>query len=166
MMPKNGQYVKCMLRNNTIVEGVVQNWAGGIVSGITQLLSVDGESILIIPNSEDIMLIKIMLDKSQVQIEEIKEKIITESELEQQFQEKYEEHHDPHDEARNKSLAELKVLLAKQEYKIVSEKLRTHHPGSAYNLSTAKYPKQLDVLKNSDPTRRSAYMPGSLKGKI
>lgn len=167
MIPKNGQYVKCMLRNNTVVEGIVENWAGGVATGTIQLYSLDGNSMFIIPNSEDIMLIKIVLDKPKVEeVEEVKEKIIVKTELEQKFEDKYNEHHNPYDLSRNKSLADLKILLAEQERRVISEKLRDHHAGSASDLSTIKYHKQLDVLKNSNPTKKSPYMPGSLKGKI
>jgi hypothetical protein len=126
MIPKLGQHVKCILRNGAIAEGIVQSdWMNSIV----QLLSLDGESVIIIPHpNEDIMLIKIVLDKPKSEV--IKEKIIkkqTHSDLEKELQKVYEQ--PSGDDLRTKKMAELKVLMAEQEKKIIADKLKDHRIG-------------------------------------
>jgi len=125
MIPQPGQHVKCILRNNTIVEGIVDNWRGDIHSGLTQLRSLDGDSILIIPNLDDVMLIKIMLEKPKSLTAEIKEKIEKKSQLNKEFIEVYEQ--PSNDDLRTKKLAELKILLVAQEKKIIADKMKDHH---------------------------------------
>lgn len=121
-------HVKILLRNNTIAEGVVQEW-----SNIVKLKSVDDQSYMIILHpEEDIILIKVFLENS------LEEKIKTifkedseevKTELEQKFQQTIDQ---PSDEtARHKSLAELRVLLSQQERQIIANKLRQHHLGQA-----------------------------------
>jgi len=127
MMPKEGQHVKCVLRTGAMAEGIVEEWFNNVV----QLRSLDGESILIIPHpNEDIMLIKIVLDKPKSEAEVIKEKIIkkqTHSDLEKELQKVYEQ--PSGDDLRTKKMAELKVLMAEQEKKIIADKLKDHRIG-------------------------------------
>lgn len=132
MIPEVGSHVKCLMKNNTIAEGIVEEWYGNYV----KLKALDGQSYMIIhhPN-EDIMLTKVMLDnnseelpapdptptppKSQAQV--IADKIRA----------KAEEKVEPIDEQAldAKSKAELQIELAKQEREIVAAKLRDHHVG-------------------------------------
>ena len=125
MMPKEGQHVKCVLRTGAMAEGIVEEWFNNVV----QLRSLDGESVLIIPHpNEDIMLIKIVLDKPKSEV--IKEKIIkkqTHSDLEKELQKVYEQ--PSGDDLRTKKMAELKVLMAEQEKKIIADKLKDHRIG-------------------------------------
>ena len=127
MMPKEGQHVKCVLRTGAMAEGIVEEWFNNVV----QLRSLDGESILIIPHpNEDIMLIKIVLDKPKSEAEVIKEKIIkkqTHSDLEKELQKVYEQ--PSGDDLRTKKMVELKVLMAEQEKKIIADKLKDHRIG-------------------------------------
>lgn len=119
-------HVKILLRNNTIVEGIVQDW-----SNIVKLKSVDDQSYMIILHpEEDIILIKVFLVNSLVEkiktiskddLEEVK------TELDQRFQQTIEQPSDAPE--RSKSLAELKILLAQQERQIVANKLKQHHIG-------------------------------------
>ena len=58
MNPDTGSHVKLILKNNTVVEGIVEEWFANYV----KLKSLDGQSVMIIPHpNEDIMLIKIFL---------------------------------------------------------------------------------------------------------
>jgi hypothetical protein len=117
------------MRNSTIVDGIVEEWSD------TQavLKTIDGQNLLIIQRpTEDIMVVKIALESprpSQSQTEKIKEKIIRKSKTEQIFEQKVAEPSNPYDLSRNKSLAELKVDLAKQEKEIITSKLKEHYLG-------------------------------------
>lgn len=140
MIPQNGQHVKCILRTGAMAEGIVQEWDNSIV----QLLSLDGESVIIIPHpNEDIMLIKIVLDliKNEEMEPKVARQIINEvkTDLEQKFQETL-NRPDPFNTDHNRSLADLKIEMAKQDRKIIMEKLRDHHPGSNSRKVTYGYP--------------------------
>jgi hypothetical protein len=121
MIPQSGQHVKCILRNGTTVEGIVDEWSGNQA----QLRSFDGKSILIITRpSDDIMLIKIILEDP-----EEKENILPPKyPAAEVWQNSVETTHDVYDVDHNKSLAELKIDLAAQERHIIAEKLREHRP--------------------------------------
>lgn len=131
MIPKDGQHVKCILRNGAIAEGIVQEWyANEAILG-----SLDGESTIIITHpTEDIVLIKIMTDSPHEEKEEVSEaqKVadkIREKSLEEKFQELH-ANHDPNNSDDRKSLAELKIAMAEQERKIIAERLKDHRPTS------------------------------------
>lgn len=118
MIPQIGQHVKCLLKENIIAEGIVEEWSDNFV----QLLSLDKQSILIIYRPSEIVLVKIIINE---QIVENKRKDpLIQTNLEEQFQEVYEQ--PSSDDLRNKKLVELKALLVKQEKKIVTEKLKDH----------------------------------------
>jgi hypothetical protein len=119
MIPPDKSHVKILLRNNTIAEGIVQEWSDTI-----KLQSLDDQSYMIILHpKEDIILIKVFLEDAPEEKEEIKPT----SELEQKFQQIIEQ---PSDEpTRHQSLAELRVLLSQQERQILANKLRQHHLG-------------------------------------
>lgn len=117
MIPKD-TYVKLLLINGSLhitEEGYVVSWNDDFVQ-----LKDQNDNYCIITRPEDIAIIKIM-NKTNKEIK---------SELEENFQQVYEEHHDPSDDVRNKKLAELKILLNKQEKKIIAEKLKDHVPTS------------------------------------
>lgn len=121
MILQSGQRVKCILRNGTTVEGVVDEWYGNEA----QLRSFDGKSILIITRpAEDIMLIKIILEDPEEK-ENILPPKYPAKEVEQN---PIETTHDVYNVDHNKSLAELKIDLAAQERRIIAEKLREHRP--------------------------------------
>lgn len=127
MTPKVGQHVKCILRNGALAEGIVDEWYNNIVV----LKSLDGESVLIITHpAEDIMLIKILLDKAPEKEtpKEPNDYGPTEEDVNQfcsSFDEPAVDYNKP-DEL--KSLAELRIEKAKQERRIIAEKLREHRP--------------------------------------
>jgi len=136
MTPQTGQHVKVILRNGAIAEGIVEEWFANTV----QLRSLDNESILIISHpAEDIMLIKVMLDKPEEEAEPESGPTIEEvNDFEAQFQEAADST-DPHDVDDIKSLAQLRIELNKQERRIIAEKLKDHRPGRAYQPSTTPY---------------------------
>lgn len=138
MTPKEGQHVKCILRNGAVAEGIVEEWYNNVV----QLKSLDGESVLIITHpAEDIMLIKILLDMPKIDlplVDEVTDTISVEtssgyrhvkeeiSDLESKIQKANDLPSD--DPTRLKTLAQLRVMKAEQEKKIISEKVRNHYP--------------------------------------
>lgn len=138
MIPEVGQHIKVILKNNTVVEGIVEEWFNNYV----KLKSLDEKSILIIPHpNEDIMLIKVFLTPEFPKLEFVKLKkddgteiettpeahrVLNEvASLEEQFQETLKLPSDNPD--RLKTLAELKRLMNEQEKKIVSEKVKNHY---------------------------------------
>lgn len=128
MIPEIGQHVKCLLRNNSLVEGIVKYWNTDRI----ELQSLDEKSILIIPHPEqDIMMIKILLenisDKENSQKLNPPNHAFYSAELEKQIQETYDLPSD--DPRRIKTIAELKIMLAEQEKKIIVEKMKEHHLG-------------------------------------
>lgn len=130
MIPQINQHVKCVFRNGTVVEGIVEEWTNNIV----QLKSLDSKSILIIMRpSEDIMLIKILLNLPDNKIDINKD---SNNDFANVVQESVVDYNKP-DEV--KSLAELRIELAKQERKILAEKLREHRPSKNANQPTATY---------------------------
>jgi hypothetical protein len=137
MTPTAGQHVKCLMKNNTIAEGIVEEWHGNYV----KLKALDGKSYLIIHHpGEDIMLTKVMVDENSEEkslAQQVKEKIEakgtkprpTEPQLtlEEAFQQLSTEDDTIDMQALDaKSKAQLQVELAKQEREIIAAKLRDH----------------------------------------
>lgn len=158
MTPSKGQHVKCILRNGAIAEGIVEEWFNNHV----QLKSLDGESILIITHpSEDIMLIKVSLEQEKSEAERVADKIRAhssqraENELDEYFEQAVEAH-DPTNPDDRKSLAELRIELAKEERKIIAEKLKDHRP-SPYKPGTTPYHYPPVIMK-----QKSAYQPARI----
>ncbi len=159
MTPQTGQHVKCILRNGAIAEGIVEEWFNNVV----QLKSLDGESVLIITHpAEDIMLIKILLDKAPEV--EVPEDGPTEEEADafaSQFDEPPTDYNKP-DEV--KSLAELRIEKAKQERRIIAEKLREHVPTrSAYVPGTTPYHYPSVITGKPHPYQPSRIPNGKLR---
>lgn len=135
MNPETGNHVKLILKNNTVVEGIVEEWFANYV----KLKSLDGQSMIIIPHpNEDIMLIKIFLDDPMPSLEFVKLKkdegteVKTspylqeqEAEIEAKFQAAL--NLPSEDPSRIKTLAELKKLKNDLERKIVSDKVKNHY---------------------------------------
>jgi hypothetical protein len=136
MIPKTGQHVKIILRNGAMAEGILEEWFANEV----QLKSLDGESILIITHpNEDIMLIKVFLEKKP----EEDESAPTEEEADafaSQFEDAPDEKTDPFDPMKNMSLAQLRIEKMKQERKIIAEKLKDHSPSTGPGKVQYGYP--------------------------
>lgn len=116
MNPEKGAHVKCLLRNNLMVEGLVESWS----DEKSVLKSLDEKSLSIIQHSaNDIILIKIIL---------INDSPETQKEIESEISQKLKETLNlPDDEFREKNIADLKILANKQEKLIITNKLREHH---------------------------------------
>lgn len=131
MIPPIESHVKILLRNNATVEGIVKEWSTEVI----KLQSLDDQSYIIIPNpAQDIILIKVFLERPAEEKTEIKTK------LEQRFQQMMEQPSD--NPIRNKSLAELKILLSEQDKQIVANKLKNHYPNEAKKVEYG-YPRFL-----------------------
>lgn len=134
--PKEGQRVKCFLRNGSVVEGIVEIWDCPVI-----LKTLDGTSQMIIHNPmQDIMLTKVLLSeavpaKSRAQeiADKIREKVAEEGQPE------------PDEQSLNAmTKAQLHVELAEQERRVVAEKLKDHYPDSqAPRKKTYGYPRFL-----------------------
>jgi len=109
---QKGQHVKCVLKNNLLLDGIVESWS----DTISVIKSMDGlHSNIILNTLRDVIVVKI-IHKHPAQFK---------TELEQQFTETVLAPSD--DELRLKKMAELKSLLVEQEKKIITDKLRSHH---------------------------------------
>lgn len=157
IIPEIGQHVKCLLTNNTLVEGFVMIWD---LHRVIKLKSLDSESILIIHHPDkDIMMTKVILDPAADEAEP-KPKfplLETENELKDQWTKTY---NSPSDELRTKKLAELKILMIEQEKKIVRNKVRSH--SSAYVPHSPNY---LTPDWSKVPVPKSAYQPKKIPRK-
>lgn len=134
-MIESGKHVKIILRNGAMAEGTVEEWYANEV----KLKSLDGESILIITHpAEDIMLIKVFLEKES----EEEENLLTEEDADE-FAEQFTEAeatHDPTDPDSRKSLAQLRIEMIQQERKIIAEKLKNHSPSTGPGKVQYGYP--------------------------
>jgi hypothetical protein len=120
---EQNQHVKCVFKNGTLVEGIVESWT----KEEAILTSLDGESMLIIPRpDDDIMLIKLVLSKPIVK-EKTKPEL-PKTELEQKFNEVLAQPSDT--PGRVETLAELRIELAEADRKIITDKLKDHHIGT------------------------------------
>ena len=117
MTPQKGQYVKVIFRNATQLEGFVDSWSS--VKSI--LRSQDGQSFCVIMRTdEDVMITKIMTS-APATFNGLRQEL---GETEKEFQQVVEGPSD--DELRIAKLAKLRQLMAEQESKIVSNKLKSH----------------------------------------
>jgi hypothetical protein len=112
MNPQKGQQIKCVLRNNLIIDGIVESWT----DNKSVLRAKDGSSVSVIQHTDqDVVIVKILL----------KELTQMKQDLEDQFEQELEKPSE--DELRLKNLADLKSMMIEQEKKIVANKLREHH---------------------------------------
>lgn len=125
MIPENSR-VKILLRNNTIAEGIVQEWGE-----IVKLQSFNKQSYMIVLHpKEDIILVKVFSEDATEEVDVVLEKQPLENvknELEQKFQQVVDQPSD--DPTRMESLVELRKLLVQQDRQILANKLKSHHIG-------------------------------------
>lgn len=136
MIPQINTHVKILLRNNSIVDGIVQEWNNNQII----LQSNDNSIIVILHPSQDIILYKIVMnisDKEEIKQDIKKYEPDNNSELEEQFKKTYEKSSE--DPLRLKSLAELKILMNKEERQNIANKLRSHYIGDNVKIQY-KYP--------------------------
>lgn len=126
MIFENGQHIKCILTNSSIVEGTVIEYNNDYL----KLRSLDDKDLFIINNpKQNIIITKISLNK------DAKSELINEKkELEKRFKETYNKPSD--DNLRANNLAKLKIMLIEQEKKIISEAVKNHNIGE---VSQTKY---------------------------
>jgi hypothetical protein len=120
MNPQKGQQVRCVLRNNLIIDGVVESWT----DNKSVLRAKDGSSVSVIQHTDqDVVIVKILLKESSQGTHE----------LENQFEKELEKPSD--DNLRLKNLADLKCMMIEQEKKIIANKLREHHIGEVKKVT-------------------------------
>jgi hypothetical protein len=120
MTPTKAQHVKCVLKNNAVLEGIVEEWTASEVV----LKSLDGKSIMIVHGGvSDIVFTKVILEEETclTKAENISEVI---SEKVKELVEIPEEDAD----LKSKSVKELVSLRNEQERRIIQDKLKEHAP--------------------------------------
>jgi hypothetical protein len=111
-MFEKGQHVKILLINNSLIEGIIEDYNSKLI----KLKSLYEDSFLFIHHPErDIIMTKIMLHETNIPKIEQEIKDVIDS---------------PSSDLRIKKLAELRIEMAQQEKKIISEKLKDHEVGS------------------------------------
>lgn len=120
-MFEKGQHIKILLTNNNLIEGIVEEYNDKLI----KLKSLDDESFLFIHHpTRDIVMTKLVL-KDIV-------RHVSPEKIEDEIQEVIQS---PSSDLRIKKLAELRVELAEQEKRIVSEKLRDHQISSPFPVN-------------------------------
>jgi hypothetical protein len=143
MISLTNQHVKCIFRNGTIVEGIVEEW----VPGAAHLRSLSDQSLMIIMHpDEDIMMIKVIPEPEEEIIEEEKSKEDNSPPTQDRIRTilKEVENQDGEPELQKLSVVELKRLVAKQEKKIIVDKIKEHFPGGTSRKSN--YVNQANIL--------------------
>lgn len=137
----SGKHVKVVFKNGTVIEGIVKEW----VSNYVELQSLNDESIMIIAQpEEDIMLIKVLPDKPAKNPE------VNESAEKEQIRQKLKEVEEPPqtEEAavlQQKNIAELRRMVVEQDKKMIQRKVRDHFP-SGYTPHKPDYGNQIDMI--------------------
>lgn len=118
MKPEKNQHVKCVLKNNAVIEGIVEKWDSTEII----LKSLNSKSVIIIhAGVSDIMFTKIVLEEEVVtNSENIKEAIS--SKIQETLQISNEQV-----DLKTKSLQELVLLKQEHERQIITEKLKDHN---------------------------------------
>ena len=159
IVPDIGQQVKCLLINNGIAEGYVILWD---FPNYVKLKSLIDDSVFIIHNPDkNIVLTKIINYTEAESIKDKSEEIVVKQPdpicpLEEEFQKTVDLPSD--DDLRLKKLAELRILMAEQDRKIIKEKIsnRTFYP----------YMPRKPVYETPNWAKiKTAYKPGKLPRK-
>ena len=147
MILLTNQHVKCIFRNGTIVEGIVEEW----VPGTTHLRSLSDQSLMIIMHpDEDIMMIKVIPEPEEEIVKEEKSKENNSPSTLDQIRAKLKEVEEIEDpELQKLSVAELKHLAMEQERKIIVDKIKEHFPGGTSRKSN--YASQANVVLDRKP---------------
>ena len=135
------QHIKCIFRNGTIIEGIVEEW------GPTRyhLRSLSDQSLMIIMRPEDdILLIKVMPDPEEEIVEELPKKTSTPpAPIQEQIRTKLKEVEGPAEDLnlQEKTVEELRKLAIEQERQILVEKMKEHFPSGSKrsNYSSQAY---------------------------
>jgi hypothetical protein len=141
MIPQIGQTVKCIFRNGTLIEGIVEEWGNQAI-----LRSLTDESILIIPHpAQDLIIIKIVALKKQSTSETADIEQKSSEHIQQPIKNKLEEAQQTTDpELKNKSIKELQNLVIQQEKLMISKKMQDHYAGGNPKVS---YGSQINLIR-------------------
>jgi hypothetical protein len=153
MILQFGQHVKCIFRNGTIVEGIVEEWTTNSV----HLRSLSDQSLLIILHpDEDIMLIKVM-PEALVEEESMAEVPAVTHPIREKIRAKLKEVEQPMDDAelQNKTVAELRLLAIEQEKQILVNKIKEHFPGGSAGSKKSNYVSQAAIVLDRKPYGKS-----------
>lgn len=124
MNPSVGQYVQCILRSNSMIEGFVKLWS----DNQSILESKDGSNtILIQKTSQDVMIVRIIKQK------DIKKMEVENSQLKEKVEKQTTNVFNNDD---NKRLVELRAELKNKDKEIIANKLKEHF---ASNVKPVKY---------------------------
>ena len=124
MIPQKGQHINCVLRNNIVVDGILEDWDQGGV----KLKSLDDKRVILIMRPDDIMMITVFLEPDEEAKKIIGAAVVNPkgiAKLEEKFQEVYEQPSD--NVSRVESLAELRIKMAETEKQMIVNKLRNHY---------------------------------------
>ncbi len=151
MTPEKGQQVKCYLRNNVVLEGIVEDWSDAQVV----LQSLDKQSLMIVHRpADDIMLTKIVLGEEPQEIP-VDKPAPSLPEVQEGIKQKLQETQVTKDpELQEKNLKELRQLVVEQEKQIIANKTKEHF-GTAGASKTTQYSSPYGPMP-------SAYKPGTL----
>jgi hypothetical protein len=142
------QHIKCIFRNGTVVEGMVEEW----VPGAHYLRSLLDQSLMIILRPEDdIMMIKIMPDPSEEIVEDKLKNNSSPDQIQEQIRAKLKTVEDPNvdPELQALSITELRNLAIKQERQILVNKVREHFPSGSVKKSNY-IPQTNIILRKKD----------------
>lgn len=128
MKPEPEQHVKCILKNNALVEGIVKEWGDSEIV----LKSLDEKSLLIIHGgTQDIVFTKVILEEVKLPKNTENIGVVIANKIKETLDIPEEQV-----ELKNKSVEELVQLRDEQERRIISDKLKEH---SASEVRTIKY---------------------------
>lgn len=124
---EKGLHIKCILKNNALIEGIIEAWSDDEVV----LKSLDGKSLMIVhAGISDIVFTKVILEEDNELNSENVETVISEK-IKETLDIPPEENN-----LRDKSIKELVDLRNEQERRIIKDKLKEH---SATEVRTVKY---------------------------
>ena len=136
MQLENGRQVKIIFKNGLSIEGIVEEWNEDqtVLFGTScRLKSFDGNSLLLVRNTDEIIAIKIMLTPEDTvdnkdnncgeKQKNMKDLEVEEEQLEFNFEQVY----DQEGKLNVKKLAELRQDVMKTEKQIIANKLRQHY---------------------------------------
>lgn len=133
MQLEEGRQVKIIFKNGLAIEGVVEEWneeKSVLIATSCRLRSLDGNSLLLIRNTDEIIAIKIMLTPEESVDNNCGEKQENTKNLEaekKQLDLDFKEVYDQEGELNVKKLAELRQEMAKTEKQMIANKLRQHY---------------------------------------
>jgi len=133
MLLLKNQHVKIIFKNSITIEGIVLQWDPEAEEYKFVLKALEDNSLFIINNQEDIMIVKIIDNSVHENIQEVvQEGLQKEEELQTNFEEIKEQIDEVYEQPRHdlgdiQNLANLRKKLAESERQLIANKLRQHH---------------------------------------